>query len=148
MINRILVVCTGNICRSPLAEALLRAQLPDLHVGSAGIGALVGFPADPNAVEVGVEQGLDLSEHAARQLDEALVAESDLILAMDNSHVAWINKNFPHARGRAFLLGHWDAGSEVPDPYGGSLDNFRQAYELAQPLATSWVQRLGGSASA
>lgn len=144
MINRILVVCTGNICRSPLAEALLRSQLPDLHVSSAGIGALVGHSADPNAVAVAEEQGLDLSAHKARQLDSALVAESELVLVMDNSHLNWINQQYPHARGRVFLLGHWRDGAEVPDPYGHSLASFRKAYELLRPFAQSWVQRLGG----
>lgn len=147
MINRILVVCTGNICRSPLAEALLRAELPRLQLGSAGIGALVGYPADPNAAAVAAEQGLDVSAHAARQLDQRLIADSDLILGMDDSHVAWINQNFPHARGRAFLLGHWDGQAEVPDPYGHSLDSFRKGYELLRPFAKSWIQRLGTPAS-
>lgn len=144
MINRILVICTGNICRSPLAEALLRAQLPDLEVGSAGIGALVGHEADVNAAAVAIEQGLDVSAHRARQLDDALIADSDLVLAMDNGHVNWVNQQFPHARGRVFLLGHWDGGAEVPDPYGQSLDNFRQVYERLEPFAQSWIRRLGG----
>lgn len=148
MIKRILVVCTGNICRSPLAEALLRAELPELNVASAGIGALVGEPADPNALEIAAEQGLDVDDHIARQLDDNLVAESDLILVMDKGHADWINQNFPHARGRVFLLGHWNDEAEVPDPYGRSIESFRKVYDLIRPFAQSWVARLGGRASA
>lgn len=146
MINRLLVVCTGNICRSPLAEALLRSELPELQVSSAGIGALVGHAADANAAAVAVEQGLDVGAHVARQLDQKLVVESDLILVMDHGHLKWINQQFPHARGRVFLLGHWNDGAEVPDPYGHSLASFRKAYELLWPFAQSWVKRLGGAA--
>lgn len=144
MINTVLVVCTGNICRSPLAEALLRAELPHLNVASAGIGALVGDPADPNAETIAAEQGLVVSAHAARQVDDSLVAGSDLILALDRGHLRWITANFPHARGRVFLLGHWNNEAEVPDPYGSSVENFREGYELIRLYTRSWLPRLGG----
>lgn len=123
---------------------MLRIALPELSVGSAGIGALVGHPADPNAAAVAAEQGLDVSAHAARQLDATLIAEHDLILAMDNKHIEWINQNFQYARGRVFLFGHWDGGTEVPDPYRQSLVNFRKVCELMQPFGQSWIKRLGG----
>ena len=84
MLNRVLVVCVGNICRSPMAEAMLRARLgrrPRFEVSSAGVGALVGHPADPFAMELMRERGLDIAAHRARQVTPELVAAHDLVLA-------------------------------------------------------------------
>lgn len=142
MINRVLTVCTGNICRSPLAEALLRQHLPGLQVGSAGVGALVGRPAEPHALTIAEADGLDLTSHRARQIDSAIVAESDLILVMEQGQAEWINQVFPQARGRVFLLGRWDEEAEVPDPYRQSLEQFQAVYAHIQAYSQSWCTRL------
>src|SRR5512136_1311836 len=89
MIDRVLVVCVGNICRSPMAEALLRARLghwPRFDVSSAGLSALVGRPADESTVALMRERGIDISAHRARQLTPRLVAGSDLVLVMETGH--------------------------------------------------------------
>ena len=83
MFNSILVVCIGNICRSPIGEHLLRHYLPTQKIASAGVNALVGYPADPNTVIVAEKRGIDLSNHIARQLTAELCNEYDLILVMD-----------------------------------------------------------------
>ena len=89
MIDRILVVCIGNICRSPMAEGLLRLRLAGrtgVTVGSAGIAARVGEPADPMAQGLMRERGIDIAGHRARQLTPELAGAHDLVLVMEQEH--------------------------------------------------------------
>lgn len=135
----ILVVCTGNTCRSPLAEALLRSALGTrASISSAGTGAWEGAPATEGAYLVGLENGLDLSGHRAQMLTRELVAEADLILTMSRHHAARVADL--GGSGRVHLLGEFagrtGADAEVSDPFGGDLDEYREAYvELADLVA-------------
>ena len=89
MIRHILVVCVGNICRSPMAEALLRDALreqQDITVESAGLGALVDHPASEHAVDLMHERGLDITSHRAQQITPELIAQADLVLVMESGH--------------------------------------------------------------
>lgn len=133
MFNRVLMVCVGNICRSPMAEALLKARLAGKRgapvVESAGIAALVGKPADAMAQQLMQERGIDLSAHRAQQLTPALIRSADLILVMEKGHQLAVEEILPAARGRVFPLGKWD-GFEVPDPYRKD----RAAFELSLKL--------------
>jgi protein-tyrosine phosphatase len=132
MFERILVVCVGNICRSPMAAALLARRLskraPPIVVESAGIAALVGRPADPIAVELMRDRGLDISSHRARQLTEQLLVKTDLVIVMQQGHVRSIETSFPHARGRVHRIGRWGS-FDVPDPYGQPRAAFERALE-------------------
>jgi protein-tyrosine phosphatase len=145
MFNRFLVVCTGNICRSPMGEYLLRQRLadrPNAVVESAGIGALVGHPADPFALEVMTDNGLDASEHRARQIDQDMIAKSDLILVMDKSHMRWIHQNFPMSRGRVHLIGRWRDNAEVADPYRRPREAFEQAWRDTEASIDDWMSKV------
>src|SRR5690349_5725511 len=112
MFKNILILCTGNICRSPMAEVLLRERLrgqapdPGLvpQIASAGTAALVGYPADAFAVEVAGRYGFDLSPHRGRQALTPLLSAADLVLVMERAHADWVHKQVPTLRGRVQLL--------------------------------------------
>lgn len=143
MFNRILVVCIGNICRSPLAEAALRQLAPvGVSVQSAGLGALVGQPADPESLRQGQLHGLDLSQHVARQLTPALCAESDLILVMEDEHIDAVCRLSPSARGKVMLLGRWESGKQIPDPYRKSAEVFAHTYQLIAASSEQWARKM------
>jgi protein-tyrosine phosphatase len=144
MFNRILVVCTGNICRSPMAEALLRTRLGDkFEVASAGTAALIGYPADQMAVAVCTERGLDLSAHRAQQATLPLLTGYDLILALDQTHSQWLNQRYPQMHGRVHKLLRWRGDADVADPYCGPRVAFEQALADIASGVEDWVARVG-----
>lgn len=143
LFRSILVVCVGNICRSPMAEALLTQRLGDrgIHVASAGIGAMVGYPADPLAAELLAARGLDLSAHRARQLEAEHIGKFDLILVMENWHKREIEVAFPQARGRVFRICHWRE-TDIPDPYRKPKDVFAEALASIEAGIDDWMKKL------
>ena len=109
-IGNVLVVCVGNICRSPMAQAMLQHALQDktdVAVESAGLGALAGHPASEHSVALMKERGIDISGHRARQLTPEMIAGSDLILVMEQGHRRAIDSVEPAARGKIYRLGEW-----------------------------------------
>jgi protein-tyrosine phosphatase len=144
LFRNILIVCTGNICRSPLAEALLRERTAgkDFQISSAGTGAMVGWPADPPAVEVGQTYGLDLSAHRARQLTQPLLIASELVLTLDQSHSDWINQRYPQFRGRVHKILKWQKNLDVDDPYQRPQAAFIKAYQDIELGISDWLKKL------
>ena len=144
MIERILIVCVGNICRSPMAEALLRERLRGrgVVVESAGLAALAGKPVDPGAADVLAAKGLAADAHVARKLTPEMIAAADLVLAMDPRQLAAVRAIAPQARGKTFLLGRWIDDAEVPDPYGKPREAFEHAFALIERAVDGWVARL------
>lgn len=142
MFNKILVVCVGNICRSPTAERLLKRYHPALTVESAGLGALVGKGADATALSVAADHQLSLEGHCARQLTGHLCREYDLILAMEKKHIASLHELAPEMRGKVMLFGHWDSERDIPDPYRKSREAFEAVYALLERSARQWAQVL------
>lgn len=147
--RNILIVCTGNTCRSPLAAALLRQKLAtrgvqEIAVGSAGTGAWDGVPASEGAYLVGLEAGIDLSSHRSRLLTADLVGEADLILSMSRQHLARIAAL--GGEGKGTLLGEYAgrAGNdaEVSDPFGLDLDAYRATFAALDTLLDEVADRL------
>lgn len=141
-IKRIICVCTGNICRSPLAELLLARALPERAVSSAGIGALEGHPMAPDAAAIARREGLGGDDHKARQLDAGMIADHDLILVMEARQKDWITSQFPHSRGRIYLYSHWQSGDDIMDPYRKSSAIFEQVHAELVQCTSSWADRL------
>ncbi len=135
MFNRILMVCTGNICRSPMAEVLLAKRLRDRGISavveSAGIGALVGHAADPVAQALMGARGLDLAQHRARQLTPELIRSFELILVMETGQQRAVEAVHPSARGRVHRLGRIGK-FDVPDPYRQGRAAFEQSLALIE----------------
>jgi protein-tyrosine phosphatase len=148
--KHILVVCVGNICRSPTAEQLLREAVADTGciVESAGLGALAGKPINATALEILNEKGHTPGPHEARQITPAMLSAADLILVMEKRHLQDIGRTAPHARGKTFLLGKWLGDAEIPDPYRQDKAAFEHAYALIQDSVTAWAKRIRPPVSA
>lgn len=141
MINSILTICIGNICRSPMAEGLLANALPDVRVNSAGIGALVGHKADPQAVQLMQERGLDISGHVAQQITGFLCQQADLILVMDLEQQRFIETKYINTRGKVFRLAE-AFKQDVKDPYRRDREAFEQALNLIEAGSNAWIDRI------
>lgn len=142
-IDRVLVVCDGNICRSPTAAAMLRQRLEDdKTVTSAGLAALEGHDMDATARAVAEQRGLDCGPHRGRLLTRELCREADLILVMERHQRERLARQFPEALGKTLLLGHWLDGREIPDPYRQARDVFEQVFELLDDAASAWAARI------
>lgn len=141
---RVLLVCVGNVCRSPTAEVLLRRRShgPGIVVESAGLGALVGNPIDPLAEAVLVEHGLSASGHVARQLTAGMVEAADLVLVMEASQRGAVAALSAPAAERTFLLGKWHGEVDIPDPYRQRLAVFRDVYWMIDKSVNSWCMHL------
>ena len=145
MFKNIVMVCIGNICRSPMAEAILRHRAQSknisINISSAGIAALVGKPADSNVQELLLEEGIDCSAHKARQLTSAILLEAELVLVMEQNHRKEIECMFPNVCGKVHLLGKW-GDFEVPDPYRKSREVFKDTHQLIMQGIDQWQARL------
>jgi len=145
MFNEILLVCIGNICRSPTGEYLLKRKLtnkPNLKIHSAGIGALVDHPIDEMAGQLLSENGIDASAHKARQLSTQMLVDADLILTMDHAQIKNINMLAPQVSGKTFLLSKWSNGAEIGDPYRKSREAFEHVYKKIDAFTSDWVKYL------
>lgn len=145
--RRILTLCTGNICRSPVAEAALRDLLAARlatppEIASAGLHAMVGHGIDADSAAAASAQGIPLHDHAARQFTDEIGRDCDLILVMETHHRQEIAARWPHLLGKTFLLGHFDKGRQVPDPYRQGPGMHAQAVEIIGLCSATWAEQI------
>lgn len=146
MFNELLVVCIGNICRSPMAEAILRDRLATrlsatrpIAIRSAGLHALAGAPMDGLAIEVLGSHGLNLPGHRSQQVDRQMLRRADLILSMEQPHLASLFRLAPEVRGKTFLIGQWQHAAEIIDPYKRPKAAFEQTYTHLSRCVDDWL---------
>ncbi|NLW55866.1 MAG: low molecular weight protein arginine phosphatase [Firmicutes bacterium] len=173
MYKKILLVCTGNTCRSPMAAALLRKILekrgkvsPELQIASAGLYADPGAPASPEAVEAMREYGVDLTTHRARGIERAELLAAELILTMTAGHKEQLVADYPEIKDKVYVLrefiaekrrekgeeglgdglaaGHDRIGFDLPDPFGHNLEVYRCCAAVLAEELEALVQILAG----
>jgi protein-tyrosine phosphatase len=144
------MVCTGNICRSPMAAGMLEQGLPEalaktVSVSSAGTHALHGDRAQPFAIETMRRRGIDISDHRARLVSPALIRAADLIAVMEPLHVSLIRRAVLSAGPNVQLLTAYNPNSEhseVPDPMGAPLKTYEACADLMQPCIDGLIRSL------
>ena len=124
-----------------MAEGLISAALPDAHVSSAGLEALIGHKADPIACELMEERGISIGQHRARQINLDLCQRADLILVMDREQRRQIEERYLFASGKVFRLCEF-SDRDVPDPFREGRDAFCQSLSLIEDGAQQWAQRI------
>jgi protein-tyrosine-phosphatase len=142
-IKKVLFVCTGNSCRSVMAEGLMKKYLKelgkdDIKVVSAGTSALGGLPPTDEAVKVMQEEGVDVTAHRSTKLDENIVRDADLILVMEGMHKDFIDSNFPEGSYKSYLLkeygsegeSHYPESKNIPDPIAKPIEFYRLSLEV------------------
>lgn len=143
-IERVLVVCDGNICRSPTAAAMLRRKLPDdKTVESAGLVALEGHDMDDTARAMAEEKGLSCGPHKGRLLTRDICQRADVILVMEKHQRDRLAQRFPEASGKTMLLGHWMSEQEIPDPYRRDRGTFEAVFRMLDEATDSWAKKIG-----
>ena len=143
MFSNVVVICVGNICRSPMAEALLLQRADEqVQVGSAGTHAMLNSPMDPLAQAVLQQHQVPIRRHRARQVDRAMLHRADLILLMEPSQLNSVLKLAPEVRGKTFLIGKWQHQLEIADPYRQPKLAFEQTYEQLSRCVDDWLPYL------
>jgi len=150
--KNVLFVCTGNTCRSPMAEALLRKALgdvADIKISSAGVGAMPGQSASDETVRILEGKKAPLQGFQSRQVDEHLLSSSDLVVAMTKSHAAVVRQYFPERADSVSLLCDFIdndeglAGADVPDPIGMGIEAYQEVAEVIELALPGIIRKLG-----
>ncbi|MCL4803064.1 MAG: low molecular weight phosphotyrosine protein phosphatase [Anaerolineae bacterium] len=144
----VLIICTANICRSPVAAAMLQDRLrkrglANWTVRSAGTWAIVARGASRYSIDVSRRGGLDISNHRARMVDEDQMNQADLVLTMEVGHAEALRAEFPKQAHKVYMLTEMTGHAyNVPDPYGGPLEGYEQMYDSLGELIDGGLDRI------
>ncbi|MDP1574199.1 MAG: low molecular weight protein-tyrosine-phosphatase [Coxiellaceae bacterium] len=146
MFNKILFVCVGNICRSPMAEywakdQLQKAGIENVQISSAGLRAMVGVPAVEETAQIMSRFDIDVALHRAQQITKANLIASDIIFVMESWQIKESLFVFPGAHGKIFTLGKW-CDEEIRDPYRQGLEAFELTFESIKENWALWQNQL------
>jgi protein-tyrosine phosphatase len=147
----VLMVCTGNICRSPMAAGLLHHYLPEdlkerVAVSSAGTHALHGHPAQDHAIEAMSQIGIDLRQHRARQITRDIARGADLVLTMEAAHRYAVKRLRGWGQDKPRMISQFDANThtqDIEDPYGGPLEAYKVCIRTLRPCIKGIILYLG-----
>jgi protein-tyrosine phosphatase len=141
----LLVVCTANVCRSPAAEIFLKEALAGkpVQVHSAGTLALDGNPADATIQALMSERGYEaIKQHRSRALMPRLLSKADLVLCMEQDHMARLKSLSPALVGKTRMMGHWEGQTEIDDPIGRSRQTYERSLDKMERLARLWAEKI------
>ena len=145
----VLIVCTGNICRSPMAKVLLQTRLArddarqDWQVASAGVWTVDGERASAHAVEVMTQRGIDLSNHRSRNVTREMMSQADLVLTMTRSHTEALGAAFQTHAHKVYLLSEMTGQMrDIGDPYGGTRQEYAHTAKELEQLLTDGYERI------
>jgi protein-tyrosine phosphatase len=145
-LDKIVVVCTGNICRSPMAEALLKSYIPNKEIYSAGLDVMNNDLQNQSPVEqaqlTASKYGFDISNHRATQLTTNMVNEMDLILVMTQEQIDQIAIRFPGCAQKTLLIGQWGGVGYIQDPLNQDLVTFEHCFNQLKKAVISWRDKL------
>jgi protein-tyrosine-phosphatase len=149
-LKKLLFVCSGNTCRSPLAEGIAKKIFPEellkeVEITSAGSSALDGLPASTLAIQVAGKHSVDLTEHKATLLNKSLVTEADLIITMASSHRDTVGVIEPSALEYTYVLTALcdEESGDIPDPIGLGVAEYEKTYRIVEKCLRQFVKKLG-----
>lgn len=143
----IVILCTGNLCRSPMVATLLRRLLAQRRIAadvlSRGLAAPIGRPPHPFALRTAKHFGVPIApDKRSGAVNPMELRAAAVILVMDRSHRREVQRRFPYASGKTFLLGHWQGDTEIADPVNAPYATFVEQWAFMQTACAAWLDHL------